>query len=105
MALKPRLWTAGVCWLLCGVPAPAQHWSFQMYDAGAGLTNSNILAIHQDRQGFLWISTEGGLFRYDGDRFQLFGAANVNSIHSSPDGQLWTASSAGLPSSSPKPAR
>ncbi len=48
------------------------------------------------------MSTEGGLFRYDGDRFQPFRAyagaktGYTYSLHSSPDGQFWTASSAGL---------
>jgi signal transduction histidine kinase/ligand-binding sensor domain-containing protein/DNA-binding response OmpR family regulator len=73
-----------------------------MYGTDQGLTNPTILALHQDREGFLWASTEGGLFRYDGDRFRPFGAssaakkANSNSIYSSADGTLWTASNAGL---------
>jgi len=73
-----------------------------MYGADQGLTNPTILALHQDRQGFLWVSTEGGLFRYDGDRFQPFAAksaakhGNSNSMHSSADGQFWTGSNGGL---------
>jgi signal transduction histidine kinase/CheY-like chemotaxis protein/streptogramin lyase len=89
-------------WLLCAVPIEAQHWSFQMYGTDQGLSNPTILAVQQDRQGFIWISTEGGLFRYDGDRFRPFGAdsdaqkANSNSIHSSADGQFWMGSVNGL---------
>jgi signal transduction histidine kinase/CheY-like chemotaxis protein len=83
-------------------PGIAQHWSFQTFGTDQGLTNPTILGLHQDRQGFLWATTEGGLFRYDGDRFRAFGAdlaihnRNTNSIHTSADGQLWTGSSAGL---------
>jgi ligand-binding sensor domain-containing protein len=73
-----------------------------MYGIDQGLTNPTILALHQDRRGFLWVSTEGGLFRYDGDRFQHFVAKSAakqgtcNSLHSSADGQFWAGSNAGL---------
>ena len=103
MSLPTRIaWIAGLWGLLCPLPAEAQHWSFQMYGADQGLTNPTILALHQDRQGFLWASTEGGLFRYDGDLFRPFAAnsavkrRNSNSLHSSADGQFWTGSSAGV---------
>src|ERR1039458_1852032 len=96
------VWLAGLWWLLCPVPGRAQHWSFHMYGTEQGLTNPTILALHQDSQGFLWVGTEGGLFRYDGDRFQPFNAdsttsrSNSNSLYTSGDGQLWTGSNAGL---------
>ena len=89
-------------WCLYPLPGTAQHWSFQMYGVDQGLTNPTILALQQDRRGFLWASTEGGLFRYDGDRFQAFAAksggkhGDVYSMHSSTDGQFWAGSSAGL---------
>src|ERR1017187_3483845 len=102
MALARRTRMASLAWLLYALPGWAQHWAFQMYGTDQGLTNPTILALQQDRQGFLWASTEGGLFRYDGDRFRPFGAnsaakkANSNSMHSSADGQFWTGSSSGL---------
>src|ERR1035438_8896016 len=102
MALARRTRMASLAWLLYALPGWAQHWAFQMYGTDQGLTNPTILALQQDRQGFLWASTEGGLFRYDGDRFRPFGAnsaakkANSNSMHRSADGQFWSASSAGL---------
>src|ERR1039457_3427056 len=102
MSLPTRIiWIVGM-WCLWPLPGVAQHWPFQMYGTEQGLTNPTILALHQDRQGFLWVSTEGGLFRYDGDRFQPFTAksaakhGNCNSMHSSADGQFWTGSNAGL---------
>ena len=100
--MKARICLTGLMGLLCALPVPAQHSTFQVYGADLGLTNPTILALHQDHQGFLWVSTEGGLFRYDGDHFQLVRANSgaktgyVYSLHSSPDGQFWTASSAGL---------
>ena len=102
IASRRVVWLTGLCCLVRLQPAEAQHWSFQEYGADQGLTNPTILGLHQDRQGFLWASTEGGLFRYDGDRFRALASdsavnnRNTNSIHTSLDGQLWTASSAGL---------
>jgi PAS domain S-box-containing protein len=37
-----------------------------------GLSNNYINAISQDRQGFLWIGTWNGLFRYDGYQFKAY---------------------------------
>jgi signal transduction histidine kinase/CheY-like chemotaxis protein/ligand-binding sensor domain-containing protein len=82
--------------------AQAQHWKFQMYGADLGLTNPTILALHQDHDGFLWVGTEGGLFRYDGDRFRQLSAdpvatrGDVRSLYSSPDGRFWVGSNLGL---------
>src|SRR5580700_7763708 len=76
MSLTTRIWIMSLRWLLCVLPAQAQHSTFQMYGSDLGLTNPTILALHQDQQGFLWVSTEGGLFRYDGDRFQPFRASS-----------------------------
>jgi diguanylate cyclase (GGDEF)-like protein len=51
----------------------AQQYSFEYLGIDQGLTNLGVKNLYQDRQGFLWVSTEGGVFRYDGRRFRLFG--------------------------------
>ena len=51
----------------------AQEYSFRYFGAGEGLTNLTIREIYQDHSGFLWVSTENGIFRYDGERFEEFG--------------------------------
>ncbi|MGZ6519901.1 MAG: ligand-binding sensor domain-containing protein, partial [Bacteroidia bacterium] len=38
-----------------------------------GLINNEVTAIHQDKYGFLWLGTRGGLDRYDGYDFKLIG--------------------------------
>jgi len=102
MIPQVQLWKAGMLGLLLSVPAHAQHWSFQTFGPEQGLTNSTILVVKQDSQGFLWVSTEGGLFRYDGDRFRPFLAeradkkGTVDCLYNSADGQLWAGSVAGL---------
>lgn len=37
-----------------------------------GLSNNYVMGIAQDRNGFVWISTESGLNRYDGSSFRVF---------------------------------
>ena len=37
-----------------------------------GLSNSSVSSIVQDKAGFLWFGTQGGLNRYDGAEFKLF---------------------------------
>ena len=44
----------------------------RLYTSELGLPNSQINRICQDGQGFLWVSTEGGLLRYDGVYFEEF---------------------------------
>ena len=51
----------------------AQEYRFQFHGLEQGLTNLAIKSIYQDRTGFIWVSTENGIFRYDGERFQSFG--------------------------------
>ena len=31
-----------------------------------------VYDVYQDRKGFIWISTEQGLFRYDGKNYQNY---------------------------------
>ena len=45
---------------------------FRTISKEQGLTNNYINAISQDRQGFLWIGTWNGLFRYDGYQFKSY---------------------------------
>src|SRR5215472_14752748 len=37
-----------------------------------GLSQSNVTAILQDRQGFMWFATRDGLNRYDGNSFVVY---------------------------------
>jgi hypothetical protein len=90
--------------LLTGAGATlcAQEYSFRNFGDAEGLTNLAIRKIYQDRSGFLWVSTENGIFRYDGDRFEPFGIEHGVPENSSvafgdaPDGSLLIGGNFGL---------
>ena len=39
------------------------------YDRNNGGVNENIYDLRQDKFGLIWITTYGGLYSYDGQRF------------------------------------
>lgn len=49
-----------------------------------GLPNSNVRAVVQDQQGFMWLGTANGLARYDGNKMRLYraGADEATTISS-----------------------
>ncbi len=51
----------------------AQQFSFS--SIAKGMDNLDVNCIAQDRAGYLWVGTEDGLYRYDGNRFVRFGDA------------------------------
>src|SRR5262245_36196112 len=62
-----------------------------------GVPIGTVYAIAQDRMGYLWLGTDGGLIRFDGFRFRsadtiLSGAlprTPAVSLRSAADGSLW----------------
>jgi diguanylate cyclase (GGDEF)-like protein len=79
-----------------------QEYSFRTFGGDEGLSNLAVRDVYQDRAGFLWVSTENGIFRYDGDRFEAFGpaqgipATSGAALGEGPDGNLLTGGSFGL---------
>ena len=69
----PRAAGLAAC-LALALSLGAQEYRFQYLGAEQGLSNLAVKNLYQDRQGFLWVSTEDGIFRYDGQRFQAFGS-------------------------------
>jgi signal transduction histidine kinase/DNA-binding response OmpR family regulator/streptogramin lyase len=80
----------------------AQEYRFQFHGLEQGLTNLAIKSIYQDRTGFIWVSTENGIFRYDGERFQSFGSdqgipsSSGAAFGEAPDGALLVGGDKGL---------
>jgi putative nucleotidyltransferase with HDIG domain len=82
--------------------AQAQQYSFRVYGLDQGLTNLGVKGLYQDKKGFLWVSTENGIYRYDGERFQPFGAnegipaSSGVAFGEAPDGSLLAGGEIGL---------
>ncbi|HWZ42718.1 MAG TPA: two-component regulator propeller domain-containing protein, partial [Candidatus Saccharimonadales bacterium] len=78
----------------------AQHFAFKDYGKEQGLTNLALTCMLQDSDGFLWVGTKGGLFRYDGQAFQEFrpldaADRSIMALHQSAGGNLWVATDDG----------
>jgi len=72
---------------------PFHHTAWTIGEGAPG----NITALTQAADGFLWIGTEVGLFRFDGLRFEHveqpadnpFPATSISALYTAPDGGLW----------------
>lgn len=51
---------------------PLRQDGAQVWQTDAGLPQNTVHAILQTRDGFLWIATEGGLVRFDGEQFVTY---------------------------------
>ncbi|HXC16637.1 MAG TPA: diguanylate cyclase [Holophagaceae bacterium] len=77
-------------------------YGFKSYGGDQGLTTLAVSVMTQDEAGFLWVGTEDGLFRYDGESFHRFGTqdglpdTNIAALAPAADGSLWVLTKAGL---------
>jgi len=69
-----------------------------------GLPQNSVTALIQSREGFVWLGTEAGLVRFDGNSFQLFDRGSNPGLPDNdiccllelPDGGMWIGTSGGL---------
>jgi ligand-binding sensor domain-containing protein len=94
-----------LCWpqlLLAGGPA----FSFTYLTAEDGLTSSRVLCIFRDSKDYVWIGTDNGLNRYDGNQVVAFKHQSdndhsisnnyINHIAEDSLGNIWIATGNGL---------
>ena len=89
-----------------GGPAPGQALQFSHYKVSEGLTQSEILCVFQDSEGYMWIGTQNGLNKFDGYSFEhFFYSPNdtttlsnswIFDITEDPEGFLWIGTKEGL---------
>ncbi len=101
--LKCTAWTCvcslAILWLLRPSCA-AQHLSFSLISNG--MDDLNVNCIAQDREGYLWVGTENGLYRYDGNQFRKYGPADglhartIQNLFVAADGTMFVGTTAGL---------
>jgi signal transduction histidine kinase len=64
------------------------------YTAKNGLLQNSITGLMLDQQGYLWLSSENGIVRFDGNRFRAFGnegvPLNLFGIVKTIEGKLYT---------------
>lgn len=86
---------------------PAKAFSQYMqtnWNVQNGLRQKTVNAIAQTADGFLWLGTEEGLVRYDGQTFLTYDERNapglgdrmIRSLAPSPDGGMWVGTMTGL---------
>ena len=78
----------------------------RLYTSENGLPNSQVSQIYQDRNGYIWMCSEGGLIRFDGMRFESFrhdreretsiSSSSVNFMLEDSRGNTWVATANGL---------
>lgn len=86
--------------------AQKRNIKFEIIGTEAGLSQSNVICIHQDSRGFMWFGTRDGLNKYDGYEITIFknefhnttsiSNNTINDIAEDAQGNLWIATGNGL---------
>ena len=95
-----------LCCMVCWAQAANEHYYFRNLSIKDGLSQTTVNAIMQDKKGFMWFGTKGGLSRYDGLSFRNFkrdmtdshslGNNFVTCLYEDNDGDIWVGTDAGL---------
>ena len=85
---------------------PAAGQNVRVYTSENGLPNSQVSRIYQDKHGYIWMCSEGGLIRFDGMRFEAFrhdreretsiSSSSVQEMLEDSRGNTWVATAGGL---------
>jgi signal transduction histidine kinase/ligand-binding sensor domain-containing protein len=95
----------------CGLPClalepttPLANYGRQSWGMENGLPQNTVQALAQTKNGFIWLGTEAGLVRFDGNSFAVFDknstpalpGNDVRCLLETRDGALWIGTSEGL---------
>ncbi|OSZ78634.1 hypothetical protein CAP35_10405 [Chitinophagaceae bacterium IBVUCB1] len=81
--------------LLCALaPASAQHPYFYQLKETENIIGSEIYSIRQDRQGYIWIAGNEGVFRYDGKQVKQYtnpkqNGKSISDLKEDERGRIW----------------
>jgi ligand-binding sensor domain-containing protein len=89
----------------------AQPFQYKLYSTKEGLSSNKINTIVKDDKGLIWIATQRGLNRFDGNSFDVFynnptdttsiGSNYVQSLFISTKKRLWIGTESGLSTFNP----
>ncbi|MBC9798588.1 two-component regulator propeller domain-containing protein, partial [Sinomicrobium weinanense] len=89
-----------------GVDHMPKDLKFKHFTSADGLSQRSVMAILQDKKGYLWFGTRDGLNKFDGNRFVVYKHTlgdttslsnnNVHSVYEDTYGNLWTGTQNGL---------
>lgn len=57
----------------------SQKYNVELYNTDNGLPQNSVKDIIKDKYGFVWLTTENGIVRYDGNQFQVYKNFPLNS--------------------------
>ncbi|WP_254411160.1 sensor histidine kinase [Dyadobacter diqingensis] len=66
-----------LCFLSHGYLTAQKHYTVSHYTGDNGLPQNSIKSIAADSEGFVWMISEDGLIRFDGQRFSVFNKSNL----------------------------
>ncbi len=72
-------------------------YSQTVYDKGSGLDSLQVNCIYQTLSGYVWVGTDGGLYRYNGKEFVIYNLWDtekndvyfINDLYQDTSGRLW----------------
>jgi len=81
--LQYFIWLLGIFFSVALNAQQSNNYSIQYYSTNDGLSQNEVTSIIQDKYGFMWFGTRGGLNRFDGYNFKRFKpeSNNPNSLH------------------------
>lgn len=98
------IWMLSLVAFLTGDLMWAQPYTLRSLQVEDGLSQNMVYCVIQDRDDYIWIGTQDGLNRYDGNSFKVYkktdgsglfndGVCSLNEDH---DGNIWVGTIAGL---------
>ncbi|HEY6503501.1 MAG TPA: two-component regulator propeller domain-containing protein [Chitinophagaceae bacterium] len=105
LVMKTTGMTAAVFLFLLSANAQQPVLYFKRLNQANGLSNNKVNCILQDKRGFIWIGTDDGLNRYEGNNFLVFknipgqlssiSGNTITDLHEDKEGVLWIATADG----------
>lgn len=91
-------------WLSFSAPAAITDYVVKQWNTQNGLSSQSLTSVVQDHQGYMWLGTQFGLSRFDGNHFSNFNTQNSDFLNSNAilsllidkEGLLWIGSKKGL---------